>query len=170
VIYSVDVRIETPVNDTEVTDRVADAVQNVFPDAEPVHEDSRMGATTHTLDAFADVLYEQEILDTARRVFTQNATESGFSFDLKNRRRSKASSTLPSASRMHSVTYTSTCRSASQTSTRLSTTSRPRPTMASRSTPFERMANDLIPPRVSAESLLSVGGVLPSGRLKRFDS
>jgi len=83
VIYSVDVRIETPVNDTEVTDRVADAVQNVFPDAEPVHEDGRMGATTHTLDAFADVLYEQEILDTARRVFTQNATESGFSFDLK---------------------------------------------------------------------------------------
>jgi predicted RNA binding protein with dsRBD fold (UPF0201 family) len=83
VIYSVDVRIETPVNDTEVTDRVGDAVRNVFPDAEPVHEDGRLVATTHTLDAFSDVLYDQEILDTARRVFTQNATESGFDFDLK---------------------------------------------------------------------------------------
>jgi predicted RNA binding protein with dsRBD fold (UPF0201 family) len=83
VIYSVDVRIETPVNDTEVTDRVADAVQNVFPDAEPAHEDGQLVATAHTLDAFSDVLYDQEILDTARRVFTQNATESGFSFDLK---------------------------------------------------------------------------------------
>ena len=82
-IYSVDVRIETPVNDTEVTDRVADAVQNVFPDATPVHEDGQLVAMTHTLDAFADVLYDQEILDTARRVFTQNATESGFSFHLK---------------------------------------------------------------------------------------
>jgi predicted RNA binding protein with dsRBD fold (UPF0201 family) len=82
-IYSVDVRIETPVNDTEVTDRVADAVQNVFPDAEPAHEDGQLVATAHTLDAFSDVLYDQEILDTARRVFTQNATESGFSFDLK---------------------------------------------------------------------------------------
>ena len=82
-IYSVDVRIETPVNDTEVTDRVTDAVQTVFPDAEPAHEDGQLVATTHTLDAFSDVLYDQEILDTARRVFTQNATDSGFSFDLK---------------------------------------------------------------------------------------
>ncbi|WP_066415846.1 RNA-binding domain-containing protein [Halorubrum aethiopicum] len=82
-IYSVDVRIVAPVNDTEVTDRVADAVRNVFPDAEPTHEDGRLVAETHTLDAFSDVLHEQEILDTARRVFLRNSTEDGFDFALK---------------------------------------------------------------------------------------
>ncbi len=82
-IYSVDVRIETPVRDTEVTDRVADAVRNVFPDADPVHEDGRLVAEAHSLDAFSDVLHEQEILDTARRVFRQHATDDGFSFALK---------------------------------------------------------------------------------------
>ncbi|WP_128905450.1 RNA-binding domain-containing protein [Halorubrum amylolyticum] len=82
-IYSVDVRIEAPVRDTEVTDRVADAVRNVFPDAEPAHEDGRLVAEAHTLDAFSDVLHEQEILDTARRVFLQNCTDEGFDFSLK---------------------------------------------------------------------------------------
>jgi len=83
VIYSIDVRIEVPVHDTEVTDRVDDAVRNVFPDAEPVHEDGRLVAEAHTLDAFSDVLHEQEILDTARRVFLRNGTDEGFSFSLK---------------------------------------------------------------------------------------
>jgi predicted RNA binding protein with dsRBD fold (UPF0201 family) len=83
VIYSVDVRIEAPVRDTEVTDRVADAVKNVFPDAEPVHEDGMLIAEAHTLDAFSDVLHEQEILDTARRVFLQHSTDEGFDFSLK---------------------------------------------------------------------------------------
>ncbi|MUW13727.1 coaE operon protein [Halorubrum sp. CBA1125] len=82
-IYSVDVRIEAPVRDTEVTDRVADAVRNVFPDADPTHEDGRLVAETHTLDAFSDVLHEQEILDTARRVFLDNRTDEGFTFSLK---------------------------------------------------------------------------------------
>jgi len=83
VIYSIDVRIEAPVRDTEVTDRVADAIRNVFPDAEPIHEDGRLVAEGHTLDAFSDVLHEQEILDTARRVFLQNSTDEGFDFSLK---------------------------------------------------------------------------------------
>ena len=82
-IYSVDVRIEAPVNDTEATDRVADAVRNVFPDADPVHENGMLVAEAHTLDAFSDVLHEQEILDTARRVFLQNSTDEGFDFSLK---------------------------------------------------------------------------------------
>ncbi len=82
-IYSVDVRIEAPVHDTEVTDRVADAVENVFPDADPRHEDGRLIAETHSLDAFSDVLHEQEILDTARRVFRSNTTDEGFTFALK---------------------------------------------------------------------------------------
>ena len=82
-IYSVDVRIEAPVRDTEVTDRVADAIRNVFPDAEPVHENGLLVAEAHTLDAFSDVLHEQEILDTARRVFLRNSDGEGFSFSLK---------------------------------------------------------------------------------------
>ncbi|WP_418286212.1 RNA-binding domain-containing protein [Halorubrum sp. DTA46] len=82
-IYSIDVRIEVPVHDTEVTDRVADAVRNVFPDADPIHENGALVAEAHTLDAFSDVLHEQEILDTARRVFLRNSTDDGFSFSLK---------------------------------------------------------------------------------------
>jgi len=83
VIYSVDVDIRAPVHDTEVTDRVADAVSHVFPDAELTHENGALVAEIHTLDAFSDVLHEQEILDTARRVFLDNATGEGFSFSLK---------------------------------------------------------------------------------------
>ena len=82
-IYSIDVRIEAPVKPTEVTDRVADAVGQVFPNAEFTHEPGLLVAETHTLDPFSDVLHEQEILDTARREFLKHADEDGFSFALK---------------------------------------------------------------------------------------
>jgi predicted RNA binding protein with dsRBD fold (UPF0201 family) len=82
-IYSIDVRIEAPVRDTEVTDRVADAVENVFPEADLEFRDGSLVAETHTLDPFSDVLHEQEILDTARRVFRDGADEEGFAFALK---------------------------------------------------------------------------------------
>jgi len=82
-IYSIDVRIEVPVQPTEVTDRVADAVSTVFPNAEFTHEPGMLVAETHTLDPFSDVLHEQEILDTARREFFNHADEVGFSFALK---------------------------------------------------------------------------------------
>ena len=82
-IYSIDVRIEAPVEPTEVTDRVADAVGEVFPNAEFTHEPGLLVAETHTLDPFSDVLHEQEILDTARREFLKRADEEGFSFALK---------------------------------------------------------------------------------------
>lgn len=82
-IYSIDVRIEVPVQPTEVTDRVADAVSTVFPNAEFTHEPGELVAETHTLDPFSDVLYEQEILDTARREFFNHADDEGFSFTLK---------------------------------------------------------------------------------------
>ena len=82
-IYSIDVRIEVPVQPTEVTDRVADAVSTVFPNAEFTHEPGELVAETHTLDPFSDVLHEQEILDTARREFFNHATDDGFSFALK---------------------------------------------------------------------------------------
>jgi predicted RNA binding protein with dsRBD fold (UPF0201 family) len=83
VIYSVDVRIEAPVRDTEVTDRVGAAVHNLFPDAKLDREPGRLVAETHTLDDLSETLYDQEILDTARRVFTDTAGPDGFSFALK---------------------------------------------------------------------------------------
>jgi Uncharacterized protein conserved in archaea len=82
-IYSIDVHITVAVNDTEVTDRVGDAVENLFPQAEFEYHDSRLTAETHSLDAFSDRLYEQEILDTARREFSGNSHPDGFSFALK---------------------------------------------------------------------------------------
>ncbi|QLG60963.1 RNA-binding domain-containing protein [Halorarum salinum] len=82
-VYSIDARIRVPVRDTEVTDRVADAVSNLFPNAELEHEPGELVAETHTLDPFSDLLHEQEILDTARREFAKGTTEDGFSFALK---------------------------------------------------------------------------------------
>ncbi|WP_435118129.1 RNA-binding domain-containing protein [Halolamina sp. C58] len=82
-IYSIDVTIEVPVQATEVADRVEDAVTNLFPDAEFRREPDRFVAESHSLDAFSDVLHEQEILDTARREFSNGMDEEGFAFDLK---------------------------------------------------------------------------------------
>jgi len=146
VIYSIDVRIEVPVRDTEATDRVDDAVRNVFPDAEPVHEDGRLVAEAHTLDAFSDVLHEQEILDTARRVFLRNSTDEGFAFSLK-----KQAAFEGVASRTNSARSTSTSASASPTSSRSSTTSRRRPTTAGRSTRSGSTATGSTPTRPTTE-------------------
>lgn len=82
-IYSIDVRIEAPVRDTEVTDRVADAVENLFPNAELREEPGKLVAETHSLDRFSDRLHEQEILDTARKQLFDGAHAGGFSFRLK---------------------------------------------------------------------------------------
>jgi hypothetical protein len=82
-LYSVDVRIVAPVRDTEVTDRVADAIRNLFPNAEVTHEAGRLVGESHSLDHFSESLHEQEILDTARREFAKRATSEGFSFALK---------------------------------------------------------------------------------------
>ncbi|PSQ04468.1 coaE operon protein [Halobacteriales archaeon QS_6_71_20] len=82
-VYSVDARIEAPVHDTEVTDRVRDAVEALFPNTAFASEPGTLVAETHTLDAFSDTLHEQEILDTARREFDRNRTDGGFSFSLK---------------------------------------------------------------------------------------
>lgn len=82
-IYRIDVRIEAPVRDTEVTDRVRDAVETLFPNAELRHEPGQIVGETHSLDAFSERLFEQEILDTARKEFTRRADEGGFSFALK---------------------------------------------------------------------------------------
>jgi len=83
VIYRIDARIAAPVNDTEVTDRVEDAVRALFPDVEFDHTDGELVGETHSLDRFSERLRDQEILDTARREFFKGADDAGFSFSLK---------------------------------------------------------------------------------------
>ncbi|WP_152042936.1 RNA-binding domain-containing protein [Salinigranum salinum] len=82
-VYSVDVRIVAPVRDTEVADRVGDAVGNLFPNADVSREAGRIVAETHSMDRFSERLHEQEILDSARREFFRRADDDGFSFALK---------------------------------------------------------------------------------------
>jgi predicted RNA binding protein with dsRBD fold (UPF0201 family) len=82
-VYSVDVRIVAPVKDTEVTDRVADAVTNLFPEADPESRPGEVVATGHSMDHFSELLHRQEILDTARREFFDTLRGDTFSFGLK---------------------------------------------------------------------------------------
>lgn len=82
-IYSIDAEITAPVRDTEVTDRVADAITNVFPGADPEFEHGELRATVHDLSHFSELLHRQEILDTARGVFFDSRRGDSFSFRLK---------------------------------------------------------------------------------------
>ncbi|MFC4549570.1 MULTISPECIES: RNA-binding domain-containing protein [Halorussus] len=82
-IYSVDVEITAPVSDTELTDRVADAVTNIFPGADVEERRGEVVAEVHALDHFSELLHRQEILDTARGEFFAERRGDTFSFDLK---------------------------------------------------------------------------------------
>lgn len=82
-VYRIDVRITAPVNDTEVTDRVADAITNVFPTAEPAFADGELVAEVHDLNHLSELLHREEILDTARGVFFDELAGDTFTFDLK---------------------------------------------------------------------------------------
>jgi predicted RNA binding protein with dsRBD fold (UPF0201 family) len=81
--YSVDVRVTAPVHPTEISDRVADAVRSLFPGVDVTDEGSRVVAETHTVEDFREQLFEQRILDTARKQFQANQTSDAFTFDLK---------------------------------------------------------------------------------------
>jgi len=103
VLHSVDVRITAPVQPTEVTDRVVEAVTGLFPSADvetrgdrvadgeetttgasgEERPATRVAAECHDVEAFREQLFEQRILDTARKEFLRNQTDGGFSFDLK---------------------------------------------------------------------------------------
>ena len=82
-IYRIDARIVAPVHDTEVTDRVEDAVRALFPDVEFDHADGELVGETHSLEQFSERLHDQEILDTTRREFFKHADDEGFAFALK---------------------------------------------------------------------------------------
>jgi predicted RNA binding protein with dsRBD fold (UPF0201 family) len=82
-IYRVDVEVRTPVLATEVTDRVTDTVSNLFPDAEIERAGEGVIGRAHALDRFSELLYEQEILDTARNRFFEGRKGNEFEFRLK---------------------------------------------------------------------------------------
>ncbi len=82
-VYRITVDIEAPVEPTEVRDRVADAVRSLFPEADVTTSSDEVTARTHKVDHFRDRLFEQRILDTARKEFMRNRTQSGFEFRLK---------------------------------------------------------------------------------------
>ncbi|UPW01628.1 coaE operon protein [Halorussus gelatinilyticus] len=82
-IYSIDVQITAPVEDTEIADRVGTAIANVFPGAEPEEQHGEVVAEVHSLDHFSELLHRQEILDTARGEFFESQRGDTFSFDLK---------------------------------------------------------------------------------------
>jgi len=82
-IYSIDAEITAPVYDTEVSDRVADAIANLFPEAEPEMAHGELTATVHSLDHFSEQLHRQAILDTARGVFFDDRRGDSFAFQLK---------------------------------------------------------------------------------------
>jgi predicted RNA binding protein with dsRBD fold (UPF0201 family) len=82
-VYRVEVRVVAPVRPTEVTDRVADAVRNLFPDAEVVHEEGRVVGTTRSVERFAALLRRQEILDTARKRLLEGVRGDAVHVELK---------------------------------------------------------------------------------------
>ena len=82
-IYSVDVDVTAPVRATELTDRVREAIQTVFPAAEPVESHGELRATVHDLERFSELLHRREIPDTARDHLRANVRGEQFSFRLK---------------------------------------------------------------------------------------
>lgn len=82
-IYQVDVRIHAPINETEIPERVADAIFNVFPTAELRDTDDGITGTAHSLSTLSEHLHRREILDTARSEFFSNQRPNGFEFSIK---------------------------------------------------------------------------------------
>ena len=82
-IYSVDVEVTAPVRDTELSDHVREAIQTIFPSADPVEGDGELRTTVHDLERFSELLRRQETLDTAREHLRGTVRDDEFSFRLK---------------------------------------------------------------------------------------
>ncbi|MFB6117440.1 RNA-binding domain-containing protein [Halosegnis sp.] len=83
IVYAVDVAIRTPVHDTELPDRVARAVENLFPEADLTWGDGELRGEAHGLATFAEQLREQAILDVARETLLENREGATTTFRLK---------------------------------------------------------------------------------------
>lgn len=81
--YRVDVEITAPVMPTEVPERVAEAIRELFPGAEPEERHGELTASVHDLEHFSECLHRQEILDTARGVFFDDRRGDSFGFRVK---------------------------------------------------------------------------------------
>jgi len=81
--HRVDVEITAPVMPTERTERVAAAIESLFPDAEPTERHGELTATVHDLAHLSQLLHRQEILDTARGVFFEGRRGDSFTFELR---------------------------------------------------------------------------------------
>lgn len=81
--FDVDVEITAPVQPTEVEDRVAAAIESIFPDAEPEPRHGELTATVSGMAHFSELLHRQAILDTARSVFFEGLRGDRFSFGLR---------------------------------------------------------------------------------------
>lgn len=82
-IHRIDVQITVPLKATEVTDRVEDAITNLFPGAEIHESHGELIVETHSMDHFADRLREQSIQATARDLFNRRSSGDAFDFELK---------------------------------------------------------------------------------------
>ena len=79
----IEATLEAPIMETEVPERVLEAVETLFPESEIEVREDRVVATTYDLSHFRRRLFEQRILDTARDLFFDRAGPRGFSFELK---------------------------------------------------------------------------------------
>ena len=83
ITYRVDVQITAPVFPTEVEARVAEAIQRLFPNADPELRHGEMIGECHDMERFSELLHRQEILDTARGSLLGDREGDTLAFDLK---------------------------------------------------------------------------------------
>jgi predicted RNA binding protein with dsRBD fold (UPF0201 family) len=81
--FEVAVEITAPVKPTEREDRVAAAIESLFPDAEPTMRHGDLTASVHDLAHLSTLLHRQQILDTARGVFFADRRGDSFMFELR---------------------------------------------------------------------------------------
>ncbi len=82
-VYRIEVRVVAPVHPTEVSARVEDAIENLFPDAEIERQEGRVVGTARSVERFAELLRRQEILDTARERLLKGRRGEAIHVDLK---------------------------------------------------------------------------------------
>lgn len=83
VLYRIDVEVVAPVYPTEDSDRVAEAIRNLFPMADVEDGDGEVLATSHSVERFAELVAEQRIRQTARTQLLEGLTGDTLTFRLR---------------------------------------------------------------------------------------